>query len=92
MSEVVKREYVIEGKEEQLNVLEKMFQYIQMLGLIGASRKIELFVDGDGQVRFKIFKKENGEEIRIDQIEVSDDIGYGFIKTKNEDIHYFSLG
>ena len=91
--EKVRNIYVIEArKQEQLNVFDKFLQYVQMLGSIGASRKIELFVDGDGEVQFKICKMVGDELVRIDQCEVSDDIGYGFIKTKNEDKNYFSLG
>lgn len=86
------REYLIVGdKEEQLNVVDKLLQYVQLLSKVDANKKIELYIDGS-KTNLEIFKKENDEFYRIDEIELDDNIGDGLIKMKNEDNHYFSLG
>lgn len=86
------REYlIVGGKEEQLNVIDKLLQYVQLLSKIDANKKIELYIDGS-KTDLEIFKKENGEFYRIDEIKLDDNIGNGLIKMKNEDNHYFSLG
>lgn len=87
-----KREYLIVGdKEEQLNIVDKLLQYIQLLSKVDANKKIELYIDGD-KTNLEIFKKKDDVFYRIDEIELDDDIGNGLIKMKNEDNHYFSLG
>jgi len=54
MKEKITRNYKITGEVEQLNQLEKVFQYMQYLGNIGSSRWIAIYCDGDGSVRLKI--------------------------------------
>lgn len=89
------REYIIESNyEEHLNMLDKLFAYIQYLGRVGASRKIELYVDGDGQINYRFYKKDGTGFFRqLDDNEVEElPLGYGIIKTKNEEKKYFDLG
>ena len=89
------RTYKIEARyEEQLNMMEKLFEYIQYLGIIGASREITLFVDGDGQVQLKFYKKRKEDifiKLNSDKTEELSQ-GYGVIKTNNDgDRYYFDL-
>ena len=50
------RIYSITAKKEELDILESLFKTMQILGIVGASREIKLFVDGDGAFRPR-FKK-----------------------------------
>ena len=68
--------------EEQLNVLEKLFAQMELLGRIGASREIKLFVDGDGAIGFRFSKHNNDEFVfrKLDYDEVMEqDNGYGYV-------------
>ena len=52
--ELISRYYKISARNEgQLNMLEKFFVYIQYLSSIGASRMVNVYVDGDGAVSLK---------------------------------------
>lgn len=83
------RNYEIEGESEQLNVLECMFNQIQYLGMIGSSRKIEVYVDGDGSVQLK-FKRDG---VDIKDLDDNTNLGYGIIKYNEENYPwYFDLG
>lgn len=53
-----KREYIISGKPHQLDLLEEFLKMIEYCGNIGASRVLELFVDGDGSARLNIKRKD----------------------------------
>lgn len=90
------RTYKIESRhEEQLNMLEKLFQYIQYLGIMGSSREITIFVDGDGPVQLKFYKKrEDNIFIKLDGDKTEKlPQGYGVIKTNEDgDEYYFDLG
>jgi len=59
------RTYKIEGRPDQLDELEKVFDRTQCLGIIGSSRHIIMFVDGDGAARLKIVKQ-NGKLHKYD--------------------------
>ena len=56
------REYTIEGKPYQLNLLEEFMTTVEYCGRIGASRVLELFIDGDGSASLK-FKRNDGEDL-----------------------------
>jgi len=51
MSEMETRTYTITAQPEQLNVLEKLFMEMEAMGMAGASRDVNLYVDGDGAFR-----------------------------------------
>ena len=90
------RTYKIEArKAEQLNMLEKLFEYMEYLGKMGMSREITLFVDGDGQVQLKFYKKRKDDIfLRFDHNKIDSlPCGYGYIKEDtNGDKVYFDLG
>lgn len=50
------RVYEIEGKKENLDILEKALRHIEYLGNVGASRNILIRVDGDGAGRIMVNK------------------------------------
>ena len=54
------RTYAISGTPEQLDTLEALFNEINVLCAMGSSRKIRLYVDGDGAVNLHI-KPQEGE-------------------------------
>jgi hypothetical protein len=72
------RTYTITGTKDQLDILERVFGRIELLGVAGSSRNINIYVDGDGSVRMKFrrddrkldasdVKKENGGFMITDQ-------------------------
>lgn len=75
MNDEETRTYEITMKPEQLNVLEAFFRTMTVLGKIGASRKLVVFVDGDGAVHPTI--KRNGEELNNDVYD--EDMGCGVV-------------
>lgn len=89
------RDYRISAtKEEHLNMLDKLFEYIQYLGRVGSSRKLEVYVDGDGPVNLRFYKKGSDDTFwKLDSKEVEElPSGYGVIKTENGEKKYFDLG
>lgn len=84
------RSYSITASKEQLDSIECLLTDIQSLGHIGSSRKISIYIDGDGQFRPE-FK-------RIDKdVEMSRHLnGYGvYIQTPNDTVDgssYIDLG
>ena len=42
------RRYDITATKEQLDILETLFHTMQRMGAVGSSRRIKLYVDGDG--------------------------------------------
>jgi hypothetical protein len=50
------RNYSIEAKPYQLDLLEEFFSTIQSCGSVGASRTLQIAIDGDGSARLK-FKR-----------------------------------
>lgn len=91
MPDKITRNYEITGEPAQLNVLEFLFKQIWYLGMIGSSRKIELYVDGDGAVQLKF--KRDGIDVR--DLTDNKDLGYGVIKYDENDANYpwyFDLG
>ena len=57
MGEKETREYRIHAKKEQLDILDSLFYTMCFMGIIGASREIHLYVDGDGAFHPEIDKK-----------------------------------
>lgn len=58
------RIYKITGEPRLLNDFEEVLSMIQYLGNVGASRTIQLGIDGDGSVRLKIERiNDKGKEI-----------------------------
>lgn len=86
---------IVARNEEQLNVLEMLFEHIQYLGKVGSSRSIELFVDGDGAVQLKFYKKRLDDVyIKLLPEKVEElDMGYGDVRVDADgDKYYFDLG
>ena len=50
------RIYKITAEKEQLDIFEAFLKTMHMMGAAGASRRIELYVDGDGAFHPKILK------------------------------------
>lgn len=61
MEEYETRKYNITAKKEQLDILEALFRTMEIMGNVGASRTIELYVDGDGAFHPTI--KRNGKRL-----------------------------
>lgn len=84
MDDLISRYYKISSySEEQLNMLEKFFVYIQYLSVIGASREVHVYVDGDGAVNLKFASHSEGEFLfnELDfQTVMKKDNGYGSVK------------
>lgn len=93
--DLISRYYKISARNEgQLNMLEKIFVYIQYLSIVGASRSINIYVDGDGAVSFK-FKSHDENGVIFDDLDydvvMDKDSGYGSVNI-DEDNSYFDLG
>lgn len=69
------RTYEITGYPEHLDILEKVFGKMEYFGSIGRSRRIKMFVDGDGAVRLKI--RRNGQRLNHDD----GIVGCGYLET-----------
>lgn len=85
------RRYEITGNSYHLEILEQLLFYIDYLGVIGSSKMIKIYCDGDGPVRIKV-RKEGGNITLIPPSELPIKIGYGFISNNEEDSRYFDLG
>lgn len=84
------RKYEITGNPYQIEVLEQLLRYIEYLGIVGSSREIKVYCDGDGPVQLKITN--NDEKIDMVQ-DLPVKIGYGIIKKDDEnDSRFFDLG
>lgn len=95
--DLISRYYKISARNEgQLNMLEKLFVYIQYLSIIGASRMVNVYVDGDGAVAFK-FKSHGENEFVYNELDydavMDKDSGYGNVNIEKDDMDsYFDLG
>ena len=95
--DLINRYYKISARNEgQLNMLEKLFVYIQYLSKIGASRTVNIYVDGDGALSFK-FSSHNENEFVFKDLEydviMDKDSGYGSVNIgKDDEDSYFDLG
>ena len=92
MSERETRQYQITATTEQLDILETLFNTMRSMGKAGASRTIQLYVDGDGAFRPEIKKIQEEEEIPLNALTedtTKDTIthGYGIIKKNTEELH-----
>ncbi len=96
----VTRYYKITAVNEgQLNMLEKVFAYMQSLGAVGSSRQLTIYCDGDGAVRLK-FYKHNEDEFVFQKLDYKEamgaDSGYGNYQVNDNDgvgkETYFDLG
>lgn len=95
--DLISRYYKISARNEgQLNMLEKFFVYIQYLSHIGASRMVQVYVDGDGAVTLDFSSHEENEFLfkELDYDTVMDkDSGYGRVNIeKDHENSYFDLG
>ena len=75
MNERETRTYKITMESEQLNVLEAFFKDMMAYGKIGASRKLVVYVDGDGAVHPDITREDK---------QLASESEYGCGKTSNE--------
>ena len=87
---------VCAANEGQLNMLEKLFVYIQYLGVIGASRHVNLYVDGDGAVSFS-FSSHGSDDFVFRDLDfdtvMDKDSGYGKVSVEeNDKDSFFDLG
>ena len=96
----VTRYYKITAVNEgQLNMLEKVFAYMESLGHVGASRQLTIFCDGDGAARFK-FQSHKEDEFVFQPLDYDEvmgkDSGYGAYQINDNDgmgkETYFDLG
>ena len=61
------RKYIITGRKEDLDTLEKALRHCEFLGNVGASRNILIRIDGDGVGRMQIKKiNEDNSVSKID--------------------------
>lgn len=60
------RRYKITATKEQLDILEALFETMEYMGKIGASRDFKLYVGGDGVFHPKFEKYENGEFSKVE--------------------------
>jgi len=71
------RVYKISALPRVLNSLEKVLSAIQQLGHVGASRNLNVFVDGDGATRLKVSRTDKVDMMR-DEINTDlDTINFG---------------
>ena len=95
--DLISRYYKISARNEgQLNMLEKLFVYIQYLSIIGASRVVNVYVDGDGAVTFK-FKSHGEDEFVYEELDfdvvMDKDSGYGGVSVgRDDEDSWFDLG
>lgn len=88
------RIYKITATKEQLNILEIMFNTMEKMGKVGASRTFKLYVDGDGAFHPKIKRissnllEEKDLSLDIDDKQDSLVIGDGFVKKNPDDEKY----
>lgn len=75
MNERETRTYQITMESEQLNVLEAFFKDMVSYGKIGASRKLVVYVDGDGAVH---------PEIKREDKQLASESEFGCGKTSKE--------
>lgn len=79
------RTYAISGTPEQLDTLEALFNEINVLCAMGSSRKICLYVDGDGAVNMRIKPQEGELNNKA--------AGYGNLKRNSDGyLSYLDLG
>lgn len=83
------RNHKITAKPSQLLILEELFHTMQVMGDVGASRRIVLYVDGDGAFHPR-FTDDNGDPIKTNIDNQCDvvDVNYGRIKKNPEDEKY----
>ena len=95
--DLVTRFYKIGARNEgQLNMLEKLFVYIEYLSRVGASRAVTVYVDGDGALGLKFSSHQKDEFVfkKLDYDTVMDkDSGYGRADIGKDDMDsWFDLG
>ena len=86
---------VTAGNEGQLNMLEKLFVYIEYLCSVGGSRGVSVFVDGDGalSLRFESHSSDGFVFLPLDFDKVMDlDSGYGSVEINDDGESWFDLG
>jgi len=98
--EGVTRYYKVTARNEgQLNMLEKVFAYMESLGAVGSSRQLTIFCDGDGAVRLK-FQSHREDEFIFQELDhekvMGADNGHGYYTIDDADgvgkDTYFDLG
>ena len=76
------RKYIIAGRKEDLDTLEKALRHCEFLGNIGASRDILIRVDGDGVGRIQVRKinEDNSiSKIDNDKYNITQKLGSGSV-------------
>lgn len=95
VDEGISRVYKVTATNEgTLNMLEKLFVYMQYLSVIGSSRSLTVYCDGDGAVNLDFKTLEEGSYIYQDldyEAVMDKDSGYGNCRIE-DDNSYFDLG
>jgi hypothetical protein len=68
------RTYEISGSEGVLDQLEEILKAIEYLGKLGASRVLELGIDGDGAARIKVKRTDKKIDLKEQDINTDQDI------------------
>ena len=96
--EIYERNYKVKAKkEEHLNMLDKLFAYIQQVGENELSRICEIYIDGEHGVKFQFsisnMHPEHEVYYKLDYEKVEEEYcGYGFHTIRNDEKKYFDLG
>jgi hypothetical protein len=59
------RTYKINAPKNHLKTIEEMLSYMEYLGSIGHSTTFNIFVDGDGAARIKVFDSEDNRLLDV---------------------------
>lgn len=86
---VESRIYEIRGREEDLDILEKVLRHMEYLGSVGASRNILIRVDGDGEGRIKVKKV---TRVLIQNSEPIDSEQYNLEQQENAIVGIYDIG
>jgi len=73
VKDVETRTYEITDSVEMLDQLEELLRAIEILGNVGSSREISLYVDSDGTARYKIKRLDKDIELKDSKIDIDND-------------------
>lgn len=69
----MKKTFIFEGREEDINTLSHLFRHMEYLGQVGASRNLVVRVDGDGNGRIHVYNEDgtsiDNEKYNLEQQE-----------------------
>lgn len=76
--DVETRTYDISAYPEILDQLEEILKAMEFLGNVGASRILEIYVDGDGRARIKTKRADKDIDIKEKEIDIDNENIKGF--------------